>query len=96
MSTTIFSKTFVISLALCSNTLCFSGEKTSPFPKFIAQDPSLQVTSESPPPAAPPAPKKLGFFDQWRYDSCRQDAAKATTEIGVRVGLRVCHEKFLR
>lgn len=39
-------------------------------------------------------PKKLGPVDQWRYESCQQDAAKAPTESGVRVGMRLCREKF--
>ena len=41
------------------------------------------------------APKpKLGPIDQWRYDSCRSDAAKAPTPQGVIQGMQVCREKF--
>ena len=43
----------------------------------------------------PPAPKpKLGPIDQWRYESCQTDAAKAPTSQGVFQGMRVCREKF--
>lgn len=38
--------------------------------------------------------KKLGPIDQWRYDSCRSEAAKAPTERGVGVSLQLCREKF--
>jgi hypothetical protein len=44
--------------------------------------------------AAPPEKRKLGPIDQWRYDSCRTDAAKAPTPQGVNAGLLVCREKF--
>ena len=39
-------------------------------------------------------PKPLGSIDRWRYQSCRQDAAKAPTAQGVALGLRICAEKF--
>lgn len=45
----------------------------------------------------PPPPKqsaKLGPIDRWRYNSCIEDAAKAPTEAGVRVGLKLCRERF--
>lgn len=45
-------------------------------------------------PSKPPPPKKLGMIDQWRYDSCRTDAAKAPTERGVTVAINICREKF--
>jgi hypothetical protein len=41
-----------------------------------------------------PAKPKLGPIDQWRYDSCRSDAAKAPTAQGVFAGMQVCREKF--
>ena len=50
-----------------------------------------------PPPAPQPPPpekRKLGPIDQWRYESCLSDAAKAPTERGVSVGLSLCREKF--
>ncbi len=44
-------------------------------------------------PKPPPKPK-LGPIDQWRYDYCRSDAAKAPTPQGVIAGMQVCREKF--
>lgn len=41
-----------------------------------------------------PAPERLGWLDQHRYESCQQDAAKAPTAQGVVAGLRICREKF--
>lgn len=38
--------------------------------------------------------KELGPIDSWRYESCQKEAAKAPTELGVRVGTRICREKF--
>lgn len=43
---------------------------------------------------APFVPKKLGFIDRWRYESCQTDAAKAPTPLGVNTGLRICKERF--
>lgn len=43
-----------------------------------------------------PAPERLGWLDQRRYESCQQDAAKAPTAQGVVVGLRICREKLGR
>lgn len=43
---------------------------------------------------APKKVKELGPIDKWRYDSCRQDAAKSPTEAGVRIGLQICRDKF--
>jgi hypothetical protein len=40
------------------------------------------------------AKPKLGPIDQWRYESCQTDAAKAPTSQGVFQGMRVCREKF--
>ncbi len=40
------------------------------------------------------AKPKLDPIDQWRYDSCRSDAAKAPTAQGVFAGMQVCREKF--
>jgi hypothetical protein len=43
----------------------------------------------------PTLPKsKLGPIDQWRFESCQTDAAKAPTSQGVFQGMRVCREKF--
>lgn len=39
-------------------------------------------------------PKPLGPIDQWRYELCQTDAAKAPTSQGVNQGMRVCREKF--
>jgi hypothetical protein len=44
----------------------------------------------------PPVDKrrKLGPIDQWRFESCQTEAAKAPTAQGVNAGLRVCRDKF--
>ena len=39
-------------------------------------------------------PINLGPIDQWRYESCQQDAATAATSQGVTVKLRICRDKF--
>lgn len=39
-------------------------------------------------------PKELGFIDKWRYESCLQEAAKAPTERGVFLGMKICRDKF--
>jgi len=44
--------------------------------------------------AFPPAPKALGFIDQWRFDSCMTDAAKNPTVHGVNTAVRVCRRRF--
>lgn len=38
--------------------------------------------------------KQLGFFDQWRFDSCMTDAAKNPTAHGVNTAARVCRRRF--
>ena len=38
--------------------------------------------------------KKLGIWDQWRYNSCQENAAKAPTPVGVTTGLHLCRERF--
>lgn len=42
----------------------------------------------------PFVPRDLSKIDQWRYDSCRKDAAQAPTSQGVNIGMRLCNEKF--
>lgn len=39
-------------------------------------------------------PKKLWFFDQWRFDSCMTDAAKNPTTHGVNMASQVCRRRF--
>lgn len=41
-----------------------------------------------------PPPRKLNTFEKWRYDSCREKAAQAPTEIGVKSGMALCKEKY--
>lgn len=41
-----------------------------------------------------PLPKRLGFIDQWRFDSCMTDAAKNPTAHGVNIAARVCRRQF--
>ncbi len=41
-----------------------------------------------------PQKPKLSPINQWRYESCQTDAAKAPTSQGVNQGMRVCREKF--
>lgn len=42
----------------------------------------------------PSPPRKLGPIDKWRYDSCRTDATKAPTPMGVNQAMQICREKF--
>lgn len=49
---------------------------------------------ENLPQTTPPAKRKLGLIDTWRYESCQTDAAKAPTAQGVFAGMRLCREKF--
>jgi hypothetical protein len=46
-----------------------------------------------PRPTRPPR-KKLGIFEQWRFDSCQESATKAPTQHGVNVGINLCRERF--
>ena len=59
------------------------------YPDMTVQDVACSLGVRLPDP-----PKKLGPIDQWRYDSCRSDAAKAPTARGVTAALQVCREKF--
>lgn len=58
--------------------------------RFLRVDPALvpHLFSE------PRRPAQLNTIQRWRYDSCRQEALKAPTTVGVNKGLRLCDEKF--
>jgi hypothetical protein len=61
------------------------------YPHMDKEQLASKLCIQWPPEKAKP---KLGPLDQWRYESCRSDAAKAPTERGVSVGLNLCREKF--
>ena len=57
----------------------------------------MDVVAVLSPPIEPPprpAPKELGTYDQWRFDSCMTDAAKSPTARGVDVAAAVCRKRF--
>lgn len=39
-----------------------------------------------------PLPKPLGTIDNWRYESCMNDAAKAPKSQGVGAGMQICRK----
>lgn len=67
-------------------------------PRFVDVTDAFQhvpaAPSAAPPEPAPKKPKELGSIDKWRFESCKQDAAKSPTEMGVRVGIQICRDKF--
>lgn len=79
------------SIQACGTTDKKTGRKA---PDCIDGDALAQAMREQAERAPKWQPRKLSAVDQWRYESCQQDAAKAPTETGVRVGLRLCREKF--
>lgn len=62
------------------------------YPDLSTQEVACSMGVKLPDP--PPPKKKLGPIDQWRYDACRTDAAKAPTERGVTLALNLCRENF--
>lgn len=90
----------LIALGLASAALLAGG---TGYVWFMKPRPAAEAPASVPPEAAPitfqyetftPAPKELGFIDQWRFDSCMTDAAKNPTAHGVNTAVQVCRRRF--
>lgn len=68
-----------------------TSRRASSFDDLIPQksQPGFQPDKDQ-----PSIEKDLGFFDQWRYDSCMTDAAQSPTPYGVSVASDVCRRRF--